>query len=170
MIIVAGSESILQGIVALHQVHRVQRVADHVSRVAGVFTVSHVQIVIVVRSVHDRMPSIGVVLAARVLLIVLLGVEVVRIVLVVVATASASMMAASSVTGGELVAWAQSTESVVRVDAQPLVVVTAAGVQVLAPVVRSNRVVLRAAAGLLVTLQAAASEYLPSQRCWLASN
>ena len=110
--------------------------------VAGVFTVSHVQIVIVVRAMHDGMPCIGVVLPTCVLLVVLLRMEVVRIVLVVVAAASAAMMAASPVPLLELVARAQGAESVMRVDPQPLVVVTATGVQVLAPVMRPDRVVL----------------------------
>ena len=116
------------------------------------------------------MPCVRIVLAARVLLIVLLRMEVVRVVLVMVTISISPMVTASSVARRELVARAQCSESVVRIDPQPLIIVPTSGVQVLAPVVRSNGMVLRAAAGLLVTLKATASEYLPSQRSWLASN
>ena len=96
----------------------------------------------------------------------------VRILLVMVPAARASVVAAASVTGRVLTARAQRPEgSVVRAHAQvtgPLVAVSAAGVQILSPVVRSDGVVLRAAACLLVALWPTAAKYLPSEGGWLA--
>lgn len=96
----------MKGIVALHEIHLVQRVADHVARV--VFTISsHIQIMIVVRPMNDRVPCICIVLAAGVLRIILLRMEVVRIVLVVIISSS-SVVAASSVSVLILICGAQS--------------------------------------------------------------
>lgn len=104
------------------------------------------------------MAGIGIVLVVWVLLIILLRMEVVRIMLVVVP----AVACASSIPGGELVAcWAQRTESMVRIDPQPLVIVAATRMQILPPVMRTNRVMLRATIDLLIALQAAASKYLP---------
>ena len=62
---------------------------------------------------------------------------------VMVPAASPAVVAAPAVPRGVLIAWAEGAETaVVRVDAQPLVVVAAAGVEVLSPVVGSQGMML----------------------------
>ena len=95
-----------------------------------------------------------------------------RILLVVVPTARASVVAAAPVAGWVLAAGTQRSEGpVVRAHAQvtgPLVAVSASGVQILSPVVGSDGVMLCTATGLLVALRPTAAKYLPSERGWLA--